>query len=98
VSTTLPASRVVWDSSEVARETMQCATAEAFAKQFTHFEWEYLCSYRWFLKDLARALEIGDFASLCIKARRKLVRGRIRRPGSTTKDELSVCHSTEWYE
>ena len=81
-------------------EDKLCATAEAFVREFTHFEWKYLCSYRWFLKSLARALETRDFSSLRIKARRVLECDRIRRPVRTTqaKDELSVCHSAQWYD
>jgi hypothetical protein len=73
-------------------------TVESFAQQFTHFEWKYLCSYQWFLRDFARAVETGDFSSLRIKAERSLVDGGIRRPTKTVTDDLSVCHSTEWYD
>ena len=33
--------------------------AKSFAQQFNHFEWEYLCSYQWFLTGIDRALETG---------------------------------------
>ena len=73
-------------------------TAECFAKQFTHFEWKYLCSYLWFLKDLAAAVETDDFSLLQIKAGKALVRARLRRLSKTGTDDLNVCHSTEWYD
>jgi hypothetical protein len=73
-------------------------TVESFAKQFTHFEWKYLCSYQWFLTDFARAVETDDFSSLRIKAERSLVDGGIRRPAKTVTDDRSVCHSTKWYD
>jgi hypothetical protein len=72
-------------------------TVESFAIKFTHLEWKYLCSYRWFLEDFAQAVETGDFFSLQVKAERALVYGRVRRPARTTKDDLSVCHSAKWY-
>ena len=73
-------------------------TVEWFAKQFTHLEWKYLCSYQWFLRDFARAVETADFSLLRIKAERVLVRARLRHPAKTVTDELGVCHSAEWYE
>jgi hypothetical protein len=72
-------------------------TVESFAIKFTHLEWKYLCSYRWFLKDFAQAVDTGDFSALKVKAERALVYGRVRRPAGTTKDGLSVCHSAKWY-
>jgi hypothetical protein len=73
-------------------------SARSFAGRFTHFEWKYLCSYRWFLKDLATAVETDDFSSLQIKAGKALVRARLRRSAKTVTNELSVCHSTKWYD
>jgi hypothetical protein len=73
-------------------------TAESFAKQFTHFEWKYLCSYRWFLEALAAAVETDDFSLLQIRAERALVRARLRRSAKTPTNDLRVCHSTEWYD
>src|ERR1700751_2309982 len=73
-------------------------TVESFAKQFTHFEWKYLCSYQWFLKDFTRAVETDDFSSLRIKAERSLVDGGIRRPGHLRRDDANVCHATKWYD
>jgi len=72
-------------------------TVESFAIKFTHFEWKYLCSYRWFLKDFAQAVDTGDFSALQVKAEKALVYGRVRRPAGTTKNDLSVCHSVKWY-
>jgi hypothetical protein len=73
-------------------------TAECFAKQFTHFEWKYLCSYRRFLKDLATAVETDDFAFVQIKAEKTLIRARLRQSAKTVTDDLRVCHSAEWYD
>jgi len=73
-------------------------TRASFAKGFTHFEWMYLCSYRWFLKRLARATETGDYSKLQMDAERALMRGRLRRPGGLSNDELSVCHDSTWYD
>ena len=72
--------------------------AECFARQFTHFEWKCLCSYRWFLKDLATAVETDDFSLLQIKAEKALIRARLRRSAKAVTNELSVCHSTKWYD
>ena len=73
-------------------------TVEWFAKQFTHLEWKYLCSYQWFLRDFARAAETADFSLLRIKAERVLISGGIRRPGCLRRDEWDVCHSAKWYD
>ena len=70
----------------------------SFAEGFTHFEWMYLCSYRWFLKSLARAAESGDFTKLQISAERALIEGHLRRPDGTSNDELTLCHACDWYE
>ena len=71
---------------------------ESFAKRFNHFEWVYLCSYRWFLKGLARAVETNDFSSLQNRAERALVGAHLRRSAKAFDDELTLCHSTGWYE
>jgi hypothetical protein len=71
-------------------------TVESFAKQFTHFEWKYLCSYRWFLRDFARAVETDDFCSLRIKAKRYLMRAGIWRAIGPKRDDPSV--SSKWYD
>lgn len=73
-------------------------TVESFAIQFTHFEWKYLCSYQWFLRDFVRAVETDDFSSLRIKAERSLVDGGIRRPGHLRRGGSNVCHSSKWYD
>jgi hypothetical protein len=73
-------------------------TVESFAKQFTHFEWKYLCSYQWFLRDFARAVEADDFSSLRIKAKRCLMRAGIWRAIGPKRDDPSVCHSSKWYD
>jgi hypothetical protein len=52
--------------------------AKAFAEQFNHFEWEYLCSYQWFMTAVGRALETGDFAQLTARAEKALVDDKIR--------------------
>jgi hypothetical protein len=52
--------------------------AKTFAQQFNHFEWEYLCSYQWFLTGMDRALETGDFTRLQARAEKALVDDRIR--------------------
>ena len=49
-----------------------------FAQQFNHFEWEYLCSYQWFLTGMDRGLETGDFTKLQARAQKALVDDRIR--------------------
>jgi hypothetical protein len=49
-----------------------------FAQQFNHFEWEYLCSYQWFLTGMDRGLETGDFTRLQARAEKTLVDDRIR--------------------
>jgi hypothetical protein len=73
-------------------------TVESFAIQFTHFEWKYLCSYQWFLRDFARAVETDDFSSLRIKAERSLVDAGIRQPGNPRRDDSNLCHSSKWYD
>jgi len=73
-------------------------TVESFGKRFTHLEWKYLSSYRWFLRDLAKAVENDEFMSLQIEAENALVRANLRRAPKNSEDELSVCHSADWYE
>ena len=53
-------------------------TAKAFAEQFNHFEWEYLCSYQWFMTAVGQALETGNFAQLTAIAQKTLVDDKIR--------------------
>jgi hypothetical protein len=84
--------------ADVLPNSARKETAECFVRQFTHFEWKYLCSYRWFLKDMATAVETDDFSLLQIKAEKALIRARLRRSAKTGTDDLSVCHSTEWYD
>ena len=83
--------------TDLATESKRQETAESFATRFTHLEWKYLCSYRWFLKAFPSAVETADFALLQIKAERALVRARLRRPAKTVTDDVSVCHSNKWY-
>jgi hypothetical protein len=52
--------------------------AKTFARQFNHFEWEYLCSYQWFLTGVGQALETGNFAQLTARAEKTLIDERIR--------------------
>lgn len=52
--------------------------AKAFAEQFNHFEWEYLCSCQWFLAGMDRALETGNFTALKARAEKTLVDDNIR--------------------
>jgi hypothetical protein len=52
--------------------------AKTFAQQFNHFEWEYLCSYQWFLTGVGQALETGNFAQLTARAEKTLIDERIR--------------------
>ena len=60
--------------------------AKAFAQQFNHFEWEYLCSYQWFLTAVAHALETGNFAQLTARAENTLVDDKIRLRSRTNKE------------
>ena len=53
-------------------------TAKTFAQQFHHFEWEYLCSYQWFLTAVDQALETGKFAQLTVRAEKTLIDDKIR--------------------
>ena len=73
-------------------------TVESFAIKFTHLEWKYLCSYRWFLRDFARAVETGEFSSLQAKAEAALVRAQLRPLPKTRRDDLRICHSAKWYD
>ena len=85
--------------ADVSMDPRSEQTVESFAKQFTHFEWKYLCSYRWFLRDFALAVETDDFSSLRIRAERSLVDCGIRRLGGRPRrDDPSVCHSSKWYD
>jgi len=72
--------------------------ADSFANRFCDFEWKYLCSHQWFLKGVAQALESNDFSSLQIKAEIALTDADIRGSVEELEDELSLCHSTDWYE
>ena len=84
--------------ADVSLEPRGEQNVESFAKQFTHLEWKYLCSYPWFLRDFPRAVEADDFSSLQIKAERSLIDGGIRRPGCPRGDDSNVCHSSTWYD
>ncbi|MBV8211806.1 MAG: hypothetical protein JOZ08_01115 [Verrucomicrobia bacterium] len=84
--------------ADVSMDPTREQTVETFARQFTHFEWKYLCSYQWFIRDFARAVETDDFSSLRIKAERSLVEGGIRRPGHPRRDDQNVCHTSKWYD
>jgi hypothetical protein len=65
--------------------------AKAFAEHFTHFEWEYLCSYQWFLTGMDHALETGNFAQLAPRADKTLVDDKIRRCSKTNKESKRVA-------
>jgi hypothetical protein len=84
--------------NDLARELGHEESVESFARQFTHLEWKYLCSYQWFLKDFASAVEKDDFSLLRTKAERMLVRARLRRSKNRVTDELTICHSRKWYD
>ena len=73
-------------------------TADSFAKRFSHFEWNYLCSCQWFLKGVAQALETNDFSSLQIKAEMALAEAHLRGSVGALENELSLCHSADWYK
>ena len=64
-----------------------------FAQQFNHFEWEYLCSYQWFLTGMDRGLETGDFAQLSARAEKTLIDDRIRRQSKAKKESK---HFASW--
>ena len=70
----------------------------AFARQFSNFEWKYLCSYQWFLKGVDRALRTGDFLPLQRRAEDKLVNEGLRGRTVTADDELRVCDSAFWFD
>ena len=84
--------------TDVATELKREESAECFARRFTHLEWKYLCSYRWFLKAFPAAVETNDFSTLQTKAEKALVRAGLRRPAKPVTNDLSVCHLTEWYD
>ena len=83
--------------ADVSMDSRGEQNVESFAKQFTHFERKYLCSYQWFLRDFARAVEIDDFSALRVKAERSLIDGGIRRPGPRRYDS-DASHSSKWYD
>jgi len=64
--------------------------AKAFAEQFSQFEWQYLCSYQWFLTGVDHALASGDFFPLRLRAEQTLVDERIRPRWKAAKH---LCHS-----
>jgi hypothetical protein len=84
--------------TDSATELKREESAECFGRRFTHLEWKYLCSYRWFLKAFPAAVETNDFSLLQTKAEKALVRARLRGPAKTVTNDPSVCHSTEWYD
>ena len=67
--------------------------AEAFAEQFNHFEWEYLCSCQWFLTAVDQALETVNFVQLTAKAEKTLVDDKIRLRSKTNKESK---HYASW--
>ena len=60
--------------------------ARAFAEQFNHFEWKYLCSCQWFLSSIDQALDTGDFFPIQIRADEALVEAKLRRQVSTVTE------------
>jgi len=76
----------------VAVRNRRVEAAKAFAEQFNHFEWEYLCSYQWFLTGVGQALETGNFAKLTARAEKTLVDDKIRR-WSAKKDSTHFASS-----
>jgi hypothetical protein len=52
--------------------------ANNFAKLFSQFEWEYLCSCQWFLTGMDQALATGDFFQLNLRAQKTLLDDKIR--------------------
>jgi hypothetical protein len=75
---------------QVAKIDSRVQVAKAFAQQFNHFEWEYLCSHQWFLTSIDRALETGDFFGIQDRAVKTLVDDKIRPrwKGKTRQDDL----------
>ena len=75
---------------QVAKIDSRVQVAKAFAQQFNHFEWEYLCSHQWFLTSIDRALETGDFSKLQCRAEQTLVDDKIRprRKPKTYRDDV----------
>jgi hypothetical protein len=71
-------------------EGTRIQAAKAFAGQFSEFEWQYLCSYQWFLTAVDQGLATGDFFPVNIRAERTLVDERIRPRWKASKD---FCHS-----
>jgi hypothetical protein len=65
--------------------TSRTDAAKAFAQQFNNFEWEYLCSYQWFLTGMDLALETGDFSAIQSRAEQKIVDDKIRPRWKGTK-------------
>ena len=59
--------------------------AKTFAQRFNHFEWEYLCSYQWFLTGMDQALATGNFAQLTARAEKTLIDDRIRLPSNARR-------------
>jgi hypothetical protein len=68
----------------------RAAAARKFAAQFSQREWQYLCSYRWFLAGVGEGLDSGNFSALQAKAEKALVDGKIRKlPLVVTIDAFS---------
>ncbi|MBV8224255.1 MAG: hypothetical protein JO232_03595 [Verrucomicrobia bacterium] len=63
---------------QVAQTDIRILVAKAFAQQFNHFEWDYLCSHQWFLTGIDRALETGDFSRIQDRAVKTLADDKIR--------------------
>jgi len=81
--------------AEVFAEKMQGAKETLNERILNQFEWKYLCSWQWFLSGIDRALEIGDFFPIQVRAEEALVDAKLRRETPRlSKDERSHDYSS----
>jgi hypothetical protein len=86
------------ETCQLALLDSRIQAAGAYARQFSNFEWKYLCSYRWFLEGVDRGLHTGNFLPLQRRAEDELVNEGLRRRILTVDDELRLCHSRLWFD
>jgi hypothetical protein len=82
-------------SPSVSATDKRIQVAKIFAQQFSHFEWEYLCSCQWFLAGIDRSLESGNFTMLGSRAQKVLVDDKIRLGSKAKTDSNALLVS--WF-
>jgi hypothetical protein len=71
--------------------------AKGLADHFNRFEWNYLCSYQWFLNSIDQAFDTGEFLAVQTRAEEALIAGKLRRQTSTVSDNGCCRETVGWF-